>query len=56
MSKQMDRLVWVVEQLRLHCPWTRRLTHPVLTEYLVEEAYEAVEGFIADSPVAASAS
>ncbi len=43
MSKQMDRLVWVVEQLRLHCPWTRRLTHPVLTEYLVEEAYEAVE-------------
>lgn len=39
----MDRLVWVVAQLRQHCPWTRRLTHPVLTEYLVEESYEALE-------------
>lgn len=39
----VDRLVWVVAQLRTHCPWTRRLGHEVLTEYLIEEAYEAVE-------------
>lgn len=43
MSATVDRLVWVVAQLREHCPWTRRLTHDALTEYLVEEAYEAVE-------------
>ncbi|GAA1116451.1 MazG nucleotide pyrophosphohydrolase domain-containing protein [Citricoccus alkalitolerans] len=43
MSDAVDRLVWVVAQLREHCPWTRRLTHAVLTEYLIEEAYEAVE-------------
>lgn len=43
MSETVDRLVWVVAQLRQHCPWTRRLSHEVLTEYLVEEAYEAVE-------------
>ncbi|OFR90766.1 hypothetical protein HMPREF2863_05890 [Micrococcus sp. HMSC067E09] len=43
MGARVDRLVWVVAQLRLHCPWTRALTHAQLTEYLVEEAYEAVE-------------
>ncbi|XKH55496.1 tetrapyrrole methyltransferase [Citricoccus nitrophenolicus] len=43
MSVAVDRLIWVVAQLREHCPWTRRLTHGVLTEYLIEEAYEAVE-------------
>lgn len=43
MSEAVDRLVWVVARLREHCPWTRRLTHDVLTEYLIEEAYEAVE-------------
>ncbi|NUL48116.1 tetrapyrrole methyltransferase [Cellulosimicrobium funkei] len=43
MSESVDRLVWVVARLREHCPWTRRLTHDVLTEYLIEEAYEAVE-------------
>ncbi|QCU78684.1 tetrapyrrole methyltransferase [Citricoccus sp. SGAir0253] len=43
MSETVDRLVWVVARLREHCPWTRRLTHGALGEYLVEEAYEAVE-------------
>lgn len=43
MSEAVDQLVWVVARLREHCPWTRRLTHDVLTEYLIEEAYEAVE-------------
>lgn len=43
MSEPVDRLIWVVARLREHCPWTRRLTHDVLTEYLIEEAYEAVE-------------
>lgn len=43
MSGAVDRLVATVEALRTHCPWTRSLTHGALTEYLVEEAYEAVE-------------
>jgi len=43
MGAQVEKLVWVVAQLRRHCPWTRALTHDRLTEYLVEEAYEAVE-------------
>lgn len=43
MGARVDQLVWVVAQLRRHCPWTRALTHDRLTEYLVEEAYEAVE-------------
>ena len=43
MSDAVDRLVATVEALRTHCPWTRSLTHGDLTEYLVEEAYEAVE-------------
>lgn len=43
MGARVEKLVWVVAQLRLHCPWTRALTHDQLTEYLVEEAYEAVE-------------
>ncbi|GAA3284748.1 MazG nucleotide pyrophosphohydrolase domain-containing protein [Nesterenkonia halobia] len=37
------RLRRVVDALRLHCPWTRRLTHENLVEYLVEESYETLE-------------
>ncbi|MFC7403111.1 MazG nucleotide pyrophosphohydrolase domain-containing protein [Citricoccus sp. GCM10030269] len=43
MTASVDRLLWIVAQLREHCPWTRRLTHDALSEYLIEEAYEAVE-------------
>lgn len=39
----LQRLVWITAQLREHCPWTQDLTHHQLTEYLIEEAYEAVE-------------
>lgn len=39
----LQRLVWITAQLRKHCPWTQQLTHHQLTEYLIEEAYEAVE-------------
>lgn len=39
----LPRLVWITAQLRKHCPWTQELTHHQLTEYLIEEAYEAVE-------------
>ncbi|GHD09509.1 MazG nucleotide pyrophosphohydrolase domain-containing protein [Zhihengliuella salsuginis] len=37
------RLLRVVDALRTHCAWTRRLTHGALVEYLVEESYELVE-------------
>lgn len=39
----LQRLVWITHQLRMYCPWTQTLTHHELTEYLIEEAYEAVE-------------
>lgn len=39
----LQRLVWITAQLRTYCPWTQDLTHHQLTEYLIEEAYEAVE-------------
>jgi XTP/dITP diphosphohydrolase len=39
----LQRLVWITAQLREYCPWTQDLTHHQLTEYLIEEAYEAVE-------------
>ncbi len=39
----LSRLVWITTQLRTYCPWTQTLTHHELTEYLIEEAYEAVE-------------
>src|SRR5690625_6901903 len=39
----LQRLVWITAQLRAYCPWTKDLTHHQLTEYLIEEAYEAVE-------------
>ena len=39
----LQRLVWITAQLRKYCPWTRQLTHHQLTEYLIEEAYEAIE-------------
>lgn len=39
----LQRLVWITAQLRAFCPWTQDLTHHQLTEYLIEEAYEAVE-------------
>ncbi len=39
----LQRLVWITAQLREYCPWTQQLTHHQLTEYLIEEAYEAVE-------------
>jgi len=41
-SDAVDRLVATTETLRTHCPWTRALTHRSLTQYLVEEAYEAL--------------
>ncbi|XNZ00509.1 MazG nucleotide pyrophosphohydrolase domain-containing protein [Micrococcus luteus] len=49
MGARVEKLVWVVAQLRRHCPWTRALTHGQLTEYLVEEAYEAVEAIETDA-------
>ncbi|GAA3701703.1 hypothetical protein GCM10022377_14220 [Zhihengliuella alba] len=37
------RLLGIIDALRTHCAWTRRLTHASLVEYLVEESYELVE-------------
>lgn len=42
-NAQIQRLLEVITQLRLHCPWTRELTHEALLEYLYEEADEVAE-------------
>ena len=41
-SKVLD-LVEVLDQLRLHCPWTKEQTHASLSHYLLEEAHETLE-------------
>lgn len=41
-----------IAALRLHCPWTRALTHEALVEYLVEESYEVVEAIEEHYPAA----
>lgn len=33
----------VVHELRQKCPWDKKQTHPSLSKYLLEEAYEAAE-------------
>lgn len=37
------RLVRIIGQLRLHCPWMGALTHESLVEYLLEESYELID-------------
>lgn len=48
-GEQITTLRWVIAALREHCPWTSKLTHGDLTEYLVEEAYEVLEEIEAGS-------
>jgi len=36
-------VVWVMDTLRVSCPWDREQTHASLVPYLLEEAYEAIE-------------
>ncbi|WGH84919.1 MazG nucleotide pyrophosphohydrolase domain-containing protein [Auritidibacter ignavus] len=42
-SSELARLRWITAQLRRWCPWTAQLTHRELTNYLIEEAHEAVD-------------
>jgi MazG family protein len=37
------RLVRIIGQLRVHCPWMGALTHESLVEYLLEESYELID-------------
>lgn len=46
------RLLRVIDALRAHCAWTRRLTHADLVEYLVEESYELVQAIEDGEPAA----
>lgn len=40
---QLDRLIEVMDRLRVECPWDRVQTHRSLVPYLVEETCETVE-------------
>jgi len=38
-----EHFLKVVHELRQKCPWDKKQTHPSLSRYLLEEAYEAAE-------------
>lgn len=40
---QTEAFLEVVHELRRKCPWDKKQTHPSLSRYLLEEAYEAAE-------------
>jgi len=40
---QTEAFLKVVHELRQKCPWDKKQTHPSLSRYLLEEAYEAAE-------------
>lgn len=40
---EVDRLIEVMDRLRVECPWDRAQTHRSLVPYLVEETCETVE-------------
>ena len=50
LGDSLQELVAVMDRLRSPggCPWDARQTHRSLVEYLVEEAYEAVEAIEAE--------
>ncbi len=41
--KEFDRLLGIMKRLRKECPWDRAQTPESLRQYILEEAYEAVE-------------
>jgi len=41
--RQTEAFLKVVHELRQKCPWDKKQTHPSLSRYLLEEAYEAAE-------------
>lgn len=42
-TSEIEKFLEVVHELRRKCPWDRKQTHPSLSRYLLEEAYEAAE-------------
>ncbi|MCS6875569.1 MAG: nucleoside triphosphate pyrophosphohydrolase [Aquificaceae bacterium] len=38
-----EKLLRIMEELRLKCPWDRSQTHQSLKKYVIEEAYELLE-------------
>ena len=42
-QEKMEKLVWVMENLREKCPWDKKQTHESLARYLQEEAFEVIE-------------
>lgn len=41
--RKTEAFLDVVHELRQKCPWDKKQTHPSLSRYLLEEAYEAAE-------------
>ncbi|MCX8076514.1 MAG: nucleoside triphosphate pyrophosphohydrolase, partial [Aquificaceae bacterium] len=38
-----EKLLRIMEELKLKCPWDRSQTHQSLKKYVIEEAYELLE-------------
>lgn len=47
-SQAIDRLVEIIEILRVECPWDREQTHKSLRVCMIEEAYEVAEAIDKD--------
>ena len=52
MSKELLRLVALVERLRSECPWDREQTPETLKTYLLEECYEVLDAIDSADPEA----
>ncbi len=54
-GKELERLIGIIARLREPggCPWDRKQTIRTLTDYLLEEVYEAVEACLAGDATAA---
>jgi uncharacterized protein YabN with tetrapyrrole methylase and pyrophosphatase domain len=42
-KEEFQRLIDIMSRLRRECPWDRKQTPQSLRQYILEEAYEAVE-------------
>lgn len=41
--REIDKLLTIMTELRLKCPWDAQQTHESLKRYLLEESYETIE-------------
>ncbi len=50
MTQPFDRLVQIMEDLRLKCPWDKKQTFQSLRSMTLEESYELADALLTESP------